>query len=137
LPSGKRHYRITLQDALEANRIALTFGGLAGVKREADVLSAIGRPYSGYYRSISRKAAALFESVATNHGFNDGNKRSAILLVTLLLVTLLVERSGYRLQPATTTEDMGEALEQLALHVVNDHPPFDEVVNWFSQRIRR
>jgi death-on-curing protein len=132
LPGDRPHYRITLRDALEANRIALTFGGLPGVKREADVLSAIGRPYSGYYRSIERKAAALFQSVATNHGFNDGNKRSAILLVNLLL-----ERSGYRLQPVDNTENMGEALERLALQVVNDHPHFDEVVHWFRQRIRR
>ena len=64
--------------------------------------------------------------------FNDGNKRSAILLATLL-----IERSGYQLQTLTKSEDMGEALEQLALRVVNDHPALDEIVDWFSKRIRR
>ena len=132
MPSGKRHYRVTLADAMEANRIAMTFGGLPGVRREADILSAIGRPYVGYYRPIARKAAALFQSVATNHGFNDGNKRSAFLLVSLLL-----DRSGYRLEPATAEEDLNTAVEAFALFVVNDRPPFQEIVDWFRSRVRR
>ncbi|MSO89334.1 MAG: hypothetical protein EXQ89_05135 [Rhodospirillaceae bacterium] len=43
--------------------------------------SAIARPYSGYYRSIVKKAAALLESMASNHGFADGNKRTTLILV--------------------------------------------------------
>ena len=94
------------------------------MKREADVLSAIGRPYTGYYRRIEKKAAALFQSVAGGHGFNDGNKRTAVLLVDLLL-----ERSGYRLQAATTDENLTEAYEAFTLRVVNDHPRFDDIVS--------
>jgi death-on-curing protein len=99
LPSGRRHYRVTLDDALEAHRCAIAFGGLPGIRHEAGILAAIGRPYTGYCRSIEKKAAALFESVACGHAVNDGNKRTAVLLVDLLL-----ERSGYRLQPRQTTK---------------------------------
>ncbi|MFN7597855.1 MAG: Fic family protein [Cereibacter sp.] len=47
--------------------------------------SAISRPYSGYHRSIARKSAALLHSVATNHGFVDGNKRTAWFLAMILI----------------------------------------------------
>jgi death-on-curing protein len=92
---------VTLTNAVTANRIAISFGGLPGIRREADVLAAIGRPYTGYYRTIERKAAALFQSIACGHGFNDGNKRCA-----MLLALLLIERSGYSLQPAAARENL-------------------------------
>ena len=41
-----------------------TFGGRGGVLNRGSIESAIGRPYSGYYRSIERKGAALIESLA-------------------------------------------------------------------------
>jgi death-on-curing protein len=110
LQSGRRHYRITLDDALEAHRYALAFGGLPGIRHEPSIRAAIGRPYIGYYRSIERKAAALFESLACGHAFNDGNKRTAVLLVDLLL-----ERSGYTLQPATDQENLTTAYEAFAI----------------------
>ena len=47
--------------------------------------SAITRPYTGYYRPIAQKAAALLQSLATNHGFVDGNKRTAVFAMNLLL----------------------------------------------------
>lgn len=36
--------------------------------------SALARAYTGYHRPISRKAAAVLQSMAGNHGFTDGNK---------------------------------------------------------------
>jgi death on curing protein len=117
---------------VEANRFAIAFGGLPGIRREDDIRAAIGRPYSGYHRRIERKAAALFQSIACSHGFNDGNKRTAVLLVDLLL-----ERSGYRVQPATVQEDLTDAYEAFTLRVVTDHPDFDDIVAWFRTRIAR
>jgi death-on-curing protein len=127
LPSGRRHYQITIDDAIEANRYATAFGGLPGVKRREDLLSAIGRPYHGYHRSIQRKAAALFQSIAGSQHFNDGNKRTAVVLVDVLL-----EKSGYRLQPVDPA-----TYEAFAVHVAEDHPAFDEIVAWFRARIAR
>jgi death on curing protein len=112
--------------------MAMAFGGLPGIRREADILAAIGRPYTGYYRTIEKKAAALFQSVASGHGFNDGNKRCA-----MILANLLIERSGYRLQPATEKENIVKAFEEAALWVVTEHPAFDDIVAWFRARIVR
>jgi death on curing protein len=131
LQNRKRHYRVTFGDALDAHDVALKFGGLDGVRHEAEILSAIGRPYTGYYRSIYKKAAALFQSVARNHGFTDGNKRTAVVLTTLL-----IERSGYVLK-AHGRESLERAFEALALRVVNDNPSMDDIEAWFRLRCRR
>ena len=43
---------------------------------------------------MSEKAAALLHSLVLNHGFIDGNKRTALLSLHLLL-----DRSGYEITP--------------------------------------
>ena len=69
-----------------AHRRALQTGGRDGVSDLNLIESAIARPYNGYYRPISRKAAALVQSVACNHGFVDGNKRTSLILMHTLSV---------------------------------------------------
>jgi len=90
LPRNKRHYRVKLQEVLAAHDFALTFGGLRGIRDLGAIEAAVARPYCGYYRSIAKKVAALVQSLASNHGFIDGNKRTALLMMNLLLL-----RSGY------------------------------------------
>ena len=101
--------------------------GRDGISNLSLIESAIGRPYSGYYRSIEAKAAALLESVVGNHGFADGNKRTA-----LLLVDLLIERSGYRLYIPD-----GERLDDLIVSVAEGAVTFDHLRMWFKARIFR
>ena len=84
----------------------------------------------GYYRRIERKAAALIESLSRNHGFADGNKRTAFLIVDLFIY-----RSGYRLRAIRGSADRD--LENLILRIVQEHTPFEDIVGWFKQRIRR
>lgn len=55
------------------------------------LLSALGRPYHGYHTHIYDKAAALVHSLIMNHPFLDGNKRTALYMLELLL-----KKSGYR-----------------------------------------
>jgi death-on-curing protein len=56
-------------------------GGLAGVRDEGLVLSALSRPrykwVHGERRDLFVCAAAYGFGIAKNHGFNDGNKRTA------------------------------------------------------------
>jgi death-on-curing protein len=133
LPSGRRHYRITLADALSAHDRALLTGGRAGIHDLDALLSGIGRPYTGYYRSIASKAAALLQSIATNHAFNDGNKRTSIILMDLLL-----DRSGYRLEPIGTVEDIESALEEFVVErVVKNRASADVIADWLGPRIVR
>jgi death-on-curing protein len=78
------------------------------------------------------KAAALVDSVARNHGFADGNKRTALILVHTLLA-----KSGYRLASADGDHSLNEAAEAMVLAVVTHTMSFDAVVAWFEARIRR
>lgn len=53
------------------------YGGAKGTRDEGLILSAILRPQTGYYQDLIEEAAALWESLAMNHGYVDGNKRVA------------------------------------------------------------
>lgn len=53
----------------------------------------MGRPQSGYYADIIEEAAAFFESLAQNHPFVDGNKRTAITATAVFL-----KLNGYKLR---------------------------------------
>jgi death-on-curing protein len=59
-------------------------GGLRGIRHLDSIEAAIARPYSGYFKPIFQKAAALLQSVSGGHGFTDGNKRTAVILMHLL-----------------------------------------------------
>ena len=120
-----RHYRVTLDDVIAAHEEALSYGGLAGILSLPGIESAIGRPYSGYHRPIARKAAALLESLAQNHGFVDGNKRTA-LLVTLLMI----DRSGYHiiLEPE-------ERIDDIVVNVADGKMAFDALSVWFRSHL--
>ena len=61
------------------------FGGAEGVRDMGALESALFRPQSGYYADTIAEAAALFESLAMNHPFVDGNKRVAFGAVDVFL----------------------------------------------------
>jgi death-on-curing protein len=91
--------------------------------------AAVARPYIGYYRSIAKKAAALIESLACNHGFIDGNKRTALFMMNLLLI-----RSGYRLR-AKSAQQLNADTENMILDLVEHRMSFGDVVAWLEERI--
>ena len=79
------HY-LTIDEALRIHqRLLQAFGGAAGVRDLGLVESALLRPRTGYYGDLIEEAAALWESLAMNHGFVDGNKRVAYACVELFL----------------------------------------------------
>src|SRR5438093_12245492 len=102
----------------------MQFGGLPGIRDVALLESAVGRPYTGYYPRIHHKAAALVESLVRNHGFVDGNKRTAFIILFLFVL-----RSGYRFKPGSSQE-----IEDLVVRIADIHPPQDDLVAWFTQR---
>jgi len=106
-------------------------GGRPGVRDIGLLESAVARPFSGYYRAFPRKAAALVESLACNHAFIDGNKRTAFLALNLFL-----RRSGYRLLPNDVIV-RGREIEDMILDLVNHRLDFDGVVAWIEARLRR
>ena len=120
----------TLGDVIEAHEVALTYGGVAGIRDIASIESAIGRPYTGYYRRIHQKAAALAESLARNHGFTDGNKRTAFLILDLFIYGSAYVLTGLKGDPY-------DELEEFILQIADIHPPIEEITEWFRVRLRR
>src|SRR3954463_13626404 len=53
------------------------YGGSHGVRDPGLLEAALYRPQTGYYADLIEEAAALWESLAQNHAFIDGNKRVA------------------------------------------------------------
>ena len=71
---------------LMQHRLIELFGGLHGVRDKGAVEAAVFRPQTGYYNPVSEEAAALMESLGNNHGFVDGNKRTATAAMTRWLL---------------------------------------------------
>ncbi|HCZ37185.1 MAG TPA: type II toxin-antitoxin system death-on-curing family toxin [Cytophagales bacterium] len=66
------------------------FGGAKGIRDKGILESAIARPFQTFdgkelYPDPVDKAAAIFESIVSNHPFIDGNKRTAYVLMRLIL----------------------------------------------------
>ena len=77
---------LTLDEVLRMHEMLLAaFGGAKGIRDMGLIESALLRPQTGYYADLIEEAAALWESMAMNHGFVDGNKRVAFACVELFL----------------------------------------------------
>ena len=66
------------------------FGGAKGIRDKGLLESSLNRPFQTFdgqelYPNPIDKAAAIFESIITNHPFVDGNKRTAYVLMRLML----------------------------------------------------
>lgn len=87
---------LTVADVLGLHAALIQrYGGAPGVRDPGALEAALFRPQTGYYEDIVMEAAALFESLAINHPFVDGNKRSAFAAVDVFL-----RINGWRLQRA-------------------------------------
>jgi death-on-curing protein len=77
---------LTLEDVLYLHEEQLRlYGGASGVRDQGLILSALLRPQTGYYNDLIEEAAALWESLAMNHGFVDGNERVAFASLVVFL----------------------------------------------------
>jgi len=93
------------------------FGGTDGLRSQAQLESALARPYATFdgedlYPSIADKAATLLESILINHPFVDGNKRTGYTLMRLMLLEngldiLASEHEKYKLVVAVAAGEAG------------------------------
>lgn len=70
--------------AIHADQID-RYGGTPGVRDMGLLQAALFRPQTGYYADIIEEAAALWESLAQNHPFIDGKKRTAFAVTYTFL----------------------------------------------------
>jgi death on curing protein len=121
-------YFLTAQQVLFIHaRLIMTTGGEHGVRDLGLLESAVARPQATFdgadlYPDLYQKAAALMASLAQNHPFVDGNKRTAITSAAMFL-----RQNGRKLQ--TTNEE----LERFTLQVVDERPSLHEIAVWFQQ----
>jgi death-on-curing protein len=104
-------------------------GGSKGFHDKKLVESALARPVQSAfgkdaYASLFEKAAALLDSLANNHGFRDGNKRTAmaaaIYYLSLFSITITITNKEY---------------ETFMLHVVNNNPLVAEISAWLEHHV--
>lgn len=123
---------IELQEVLNIHNILIDkFGGSKGVRDQGSLESAIYRPFATFdnqelYPNPSDKAAAILESILINHPFVDGNKRTAYVLMRLILLDyeleLLADQDDkYKMVISASTGDMR----------------FDDIKSWIQARLRK
>ncbi len=84
---------LTVSEAIEIHRQLIDeFGGIHGLRDQGLLEAAIFRPQNGYYDDLIHAAAALMESLASNHAFLDGNKR-----ISLAVTDTFLRVNGYYL----------------------------------------
>lgn len=101
-------------------------GGVKGFHSEGLIRSALARPLQSAggvdaYTTIYEKAAAMLDSIANNHGFRDGNKRTAMAAASYFL-------DMHDLDLGITNEEY----EDFMLHVVNNKPSVKEISTWLE-----
>lgn len=116
----------TLPEVLELHRRLIErFGGKEGVRDLGLLESALARPQSGYYSSLSQQAAALLQSLCQNHSFIDGNKRVAFATTAIFL-----RMNGYRLK---VDPDNGESF--LIERVIKGKAELNEISAWLESQM--
>src|ERR1039457_5750408 len=80
--------------AIHADQIE-RYGGSPGVRDHGLLEAALYRPQTGYYADLIEEAAALWESLAQNDPFIDGNTRAAFAATYTFLAINGARLTGY------------------------------------------
>jgi death-on-curing protein len=100
------------------------YGGSSGVRDRGLLEAALYRPQTGYYADIIEEAAALWESLAQNHPFIDGNKRTAFAVMYTFLTL-----NGLRL-----TANADETHRFISALYDEQDFSFNRLVTWLRER---
>ena len=120
---------IKQEDVIKIHKLLIDqFGGSHGVRDENSLNSAINRPFATFdqqelYPEPVDKAAAILESIVTNHPFIDGNKRTGYVLARLLLL-----KSGLDIK--ATQDDKYE----MVIAVSKGDWKFEQIRDWITER---
>ena len=107
------------------------FGGSKGIRDLGLLESALARPFATFdnndlYKNPLEKAAAILESIAINHPFVDGNKRTAYTLMRLILLE-------YQLDIVASQEEK----YNLVISVSTGEYRYDEIKNWIESNLKK
>lgn len=110
--------------AIHADQID-RYGGAPSVRDMGLLEAALFRPQTGYYADLIDEAAAFWESLAQNHPFIDGNKRTAFAAT----YTFLAINGGYVMADADETHAF-----IMGLHEMNDFC-FERLAEWLRGNV--
>lgn len=123
---------IELRDVLNIHNILIDkFGGSKGIRDQALLESAINRPFATFdnqelYPTPSDKSAAILESILINHPFLDGNKRTAYVLMRLILLDNGLDLAA----------DQDEKYK-MVISASMGEMRFDEIKSWIQKRLKK
>lgn len=123
---------IDVKDILNIHNILIDkFGGAKGIRDQGLLESAINRPYTTFdnkelYPTPSEKAAAILESILINHPFVDGNKRTAYVIMRLILL----ENGLDIIAEENDKYDM-------IISASSGNIRFNEIKNWIQGRLKK
>jgi len=103
------------------------FRGTPGLRDKGLLESSLYRPQTGYYADLAQMAAALFESLISNHAFLDGNKRAAFFLSDVFL-----RLNGWKLK---ISADAGYAFIVGSLE--KGRCDYDQLLPWIRQYLEK
>lgn len=121
---------IDLEEVLDFhNELIEKHGGANGIRDNNLLRSALARPYMTFdqqelYPTPASKAAAIFESIVINHPFMDGNKRTAFLLLRLIL-----QDADYDV--SASEDDKYEMTISASMGKLR----FEGIVSWIEERL--
>lgn len=105
-------------------------GGLSGIRDLGAVESALARPrnLASYEqcKDLARLAAAYAYGIARNHGFSDGNKRTALVTMDLFLML-----NGYELESSPAENVL------TILGVADGTLSEDDLTKWIRNNIQK
>jgi death-on-curing protein len=110
--------------AMHADQIE-RYGGSGGVRDPGLLEAALFRPQTGYYADLIEEAAALWESLAQNHAFIDGDKRIAFAATYVFLAI-----NGVRF-----AADAQETYDFVAALYEANQFRFDKLVPWLRGHV--
>jgi len=106
------------------------FGGTKGIRDKGALEAALKRPYATFdqkdlYPTAIDKAAAILESIISNHPFVDGNKRTGYVIMRLSLM-----ESGLDIK-----SDQADKYK-FVTNVANSNLNIDQIKEWIKKRIQ-
>ena len=111
--------------AIHADQIE-RYGGAQGVRDAGLLEAALYRPQTGHYADLVEEAAALWESLAQNHPFIDGNKRTAFAVTYTFLA----------INGAQQTAEAGEAYAFISRLYATGTFSFDKLESWLRRNVK-
>ncbi len=107
-------------------RLIQRTGGSKGIRDTSLLESAVARPQATFdkndlYPSLWEKAAALMESLISNHAFVDGNKRVGVVAVGLFL-----ECNGYTLIASN------KEVYEFTMKIAQGKADLEEIAQWLK-----